>query len=134
MVLVEWSKSLSVDIKVIDGQHKKLLGYMNSFYDALNQGKEKDVLIKLFNDLDDYTKTHFLVEEKYFEKFNYKEKEGHILQHREFIRRLIQMKKQIPEDLMDTEDLLTFLVDWLMNHIKISDHKYMDCFHQQGIY
>jgi hemerythrin len=133
MALVEWSKSLSVDIKVIDAQHKKLLGYLNSLYEALNQKKEKEILIKLFNDLDDYTKTHFVLEEEYFKKFDYKNKENHILQHKEFIRKLGQMKKQIPKDLMDSEDLLSFLVEWLMNHIKISDHDYMQCFHENGL-
>jgi len=133
MVLIEWSKALSVDIKVIDDQHKKLLGYMNSLYEALNQKKEKDILMGLFDDLDDYTRTHFVLEEKYFEKFNYIDTKSHVLQHKEFIKKLEQMKKQIPKDLMDSEDLLTFLLEWLMNHIKISDHNYIDCFHEHGL-
>jgi len=133
MVLVEWSKVLSVDIKAIDEQHKKLLGYMNILYDALTNKKEKDILMQLFQDLDEYTQTHFLLEEKYFEKFNYKGSENHILQHKEFIKKLEQMKKQIPREIMDTEDLLAFLVEWLMNHIKKSDYGYVKCFHEHGL-
>jgi hemerythrin len=133
MVLIEWSKSLSVDINLIDGQHKKLLGYLNQLYDALNQKKEKEILMGLFDSLDDYTKTHFALEEAYFKKFGYEEKEVHISQHKEFIKNLQKMKEQIPKELMDTEDLLMFLVDWLKGHIRISDHKYADCFHKNGI-
>ncbi|MFA5856837.1 MAG: bacteriohemerythrin [Candidatus Pacearchaeota archaeon] len=133
MVLIEWSKNLSVDIDIIDEQHKKLLKYMNDLYQALTEHKEKEILMDLFNDLDEYTKTHFTLEEEYFKKFNYKDKDIHIQLHKDFINNLNKMKLQIPKDLMDTEDLLSFLVEWIKGHIKVNDHEYIDCFHKNGL-
>jgi hemerythrin len=109
MILVEWSKSLSVDAKAIDQQHKKLLGYMNYLYEALTQKKEKEILEELFRNLEDYTHTHFALEEAYFKKFGYKNTEGHILQHKEFIRRLADMKKQYLKRLWTLKTCLDFL-------------------------
>jgi hemerythrin len=133
MALLEWNPVFSVEIYVIDEQHKKLFGYMNSLYDALTQKREKEILAELFKDLEDYTKTHFSLEEKYFEKFKYPRADAHILQHKYFIKKLEEMKVQIPKGLMDIEDLLDFLVDWLKRHIKLSDHEYMGCFHENGL-
>ena len=133
MVLMEWSPALSVNINSIDEQHKRLFGYMNELYDALIQKKEKDVLVKIFDGLEEYTHTHFGQEEIYFDKFNYAGKDVHVAQHKEFIRRLAEIKKQIQDDAADVEDLLSFLVDWLMHHIKGTDHQYSDCFREHGV-
>jgi hemerythrin len=132
-MLIEWIPALSVDIGIIDEQHKKLFGYVNELYDALEQGKAQDVLIRIFDSLEEYTKTHFSLEEAYFEKFGYAEKEQHIAQHQNFIKKLGELRKQILTGNEDVEDLLDFLVDWLMHHIKGTDHMYVQCFHEHGL-
>jgi hemerythrin-like metal-binding protein len=106
---------------------------MNELYDALTQRKEKEVLTRIFDGLEEYTRTHFGLEEIYFDKFNYAGKDAHVAQHKEFIKRLAEIKKEIQNDATDTEDLLTFLVDWLMHHIKGTDHQYSECFREHGI-
>jgi len=133
MVLLEWTPALSVDIKSIDEQHKKLFGYINKLDDALEQKRAKEILAQLFNDLEDYTHTHFGLEEMYFNKFDYKDKYAHVAEHTEFIRRLAEMKKEMQDEAMDVEDLLGFLVDWLMHHIKGTDHQYSKFFREHGV-
>lgn len=133
MVLIEWTPAFSVDIKIVDAQHQKLFGYINTLYDALVERKEREILTQLFNDLEVYTQTHFKFEEAYFDKFHYLGKDAHVLQHTEFIKKLALMKKQIREDSQDVEDLLDFLVNWLIHHIKGTDHGYIVCFHEHGI-
>jgi hemerythrin len=133
MALMEWTTALSVKIGIIDEQHKRLFGYVNELYDALEQGKAQDVLIRIFDSLDEYTKTHFSLEESYFEKFGYAEKGPHVAQHQIFIRKLGDFRKQILAGNEDVEDLLDFLVDWLMHHIKGTDHMYVQCFHEHGL-
>ena len=134
MTLIEWTPTLSVSIAMIDEQHKKLFGYMNELYDAQEQGKTQDVLIRIFDSLEEYTRTHFSLEEEYFEKFGYAGKEPHIAQHQDFIRKLGDLRKQILAGNEDAEDLLDFLVDWLMHHIKGSDQGYVQCFHDHGLF
>jgi hemerythrin len=133
MTLIDWTPALSVDISSVDAQHKKLLGYMNDLYDALNQRKELEILSRIFRELENYTKTHFVFEEEYFKKFNYKGAEAHILQHQMFINKIASMEKPMTEGLADVEDLLDYLVNWLTHHIKVTDHEYITCFHEHGL-
>jgi hemerythrin len=133
MVLMEWTSAFSVNLETIDAQHKKLVGYINELYDALMEKRERKIITRLFNDLEEYTHTHFGFEEVCFDKFEYEKKDAHILQHKEFIRQLAVMKKQISEDNQDVEDLLEFLVNWLIHHIKGTDHMYAKCFHEHGV-
>lgn len=133
MALLEWTPAFSVDLITVDNQHKKLFGYINELYDALAERREHEILSQLFNDLEEYTHTHFGFEEACFDKFNYERKDSHILQHKEFISKLALMKKDIQEDAEDVEDLFTFLVDWLIHHIKGTDHMYAECFHEHGL-
>ena len=134
MALIEWTPALSVDITMIDEQHKKLFKYINELYEALSQKKEKEILSRLFKDLEDYTKFHFGLEEENFVKFNYSEKDVHIAQHKMFTEKLAELEAGIKNETSDPEDLLLFLVDWLKNHIKISDHNYAACFHEHGMH
>jgi len=131
---MEWTPTFSVDIKIIDLQHQKLFGYVNTLYDALTERKEREILTQLFNDLEGYTQTHFKFEEVYFDKFNFIGKDAHVLQHEEFIKKLALMKKQILEGSRDVEDLLDFLMNWLIHHIKGTDREYIICFHEHGMH
>ncbi|MFH1802837.1 MAG: bacteriohemerythrin [archaeon] len=133
MILFEWTKSVEVGIKEIDNQHKKLFGYMNELYDALEQRKEREILQRLFKDLEEYTDTHFSFEEEHFKEFNYPKGKEHTQGHKVFIKKLEQIKSQISKDTIDTEDLLELLVEWFMHHIKEIDHQYVACFHEHGL-
>lgn len=133
MALIEWTDAFSVKVNAIDEQHKKLVGYLNELYDALEQKEEQKILTRLFNNLDKYAQVHFSFEEKYFEKFSYDKKDIHFSQHQWFVNELKRMKKQISSGTMDAEDLLGFLVNWLVNHIKGSDHEYTGCFNEHGL-
>ena len=43
MALINWNDSFSVNVAVIDQQHKKLVDMINDLNDAMKQGKGKDV-------------------------------------------------------------------------------------------
>lgn len=134
MTIIQWKRSLSVGIQEIDEQHKKLLGYLNDLYDALQKRKEKQILEPIFHNLEEYARYHFELEESYFKKFNYPEKEEHIKEHEYYIRRLAELKRQIHNNTAYMEDLFLFLAEWLMHHIREVDHKYSDFFHEHGLH
>ena len=71
MALMTWKEEYSVNIKVIDSQHKKLVDLLNQIYDATKVGKGKEVLAKILSELVSYTKVHFTTEEEFFKKFSY---------------------------------------------------------------
>ena len=70
MVFMNWDESLSVHVKKIDDQHKKLIHIINRAHDT-NLLEDREEGDKILNELLEFTRVHFSTEEKYFEKCNY---------------------------------------------------------------
>ena len=51
MGLMEWDDSFSVKVAEIDSQHQKLFELINSLYDAMKEGKSKDMLGGIIDEL-----------------------------------------------------------------------------------
>lgn len=131
MSFIEWDQSYSVSIKLIDNQHKKLFALINDFHDT------KTNLDEVLQDLLSYIDFHFKTEEKYFDKFHYEKEESHKKQHKFYedkIRELYSrcMLEKIDESKISTETE-GFIKDWIVNHIKVSDKEYTNCFQQHGL-
>lgn len=56
---------------MIDDQHKKLIEQINILHSAMREGKAKEVVGAILEELRAYTKYHFSNEEKAFERYNY---------------------------------------------------------------
>lgn len=134
MSLIHWNDALSVNIADIDKQHKKLVFMINELNGAMKQGKGKDVLGKILITLIDYTATHFKTEEKYFDLYKYPETAIHKKEHIAFVRKVSEFKDGFErQELSITIDVMTFLSDWLKNHIKVTDKKYSTFFNDRGL-
>ncbi len=132
--LVSWSNTLKVDIQEIDKQHRKLVDMLNELYKAMKAGKGHDALAKLLNELVEYTVYHFDTEEKYFKKYGYPEAAQHKREHEklksqvaDFVAKLKTGKAAISTELME------FLKNWVVNHIKKTDKRYVPFLRQQGL-
>lgn len=125
MALINWSADFSVGIGSIDEEHKKLAGYVNELNDAMAQRKGKDVLEKILGGLVDYTKTHFAREEQLFKTHGYPESMSHKAKHDELTKKVMAFQKDLHDGkaVMSVE-IMAFLKDWLLNHIKVTDMKY----------
>ena len=71
MALLDWNSSLSVDVSAMDEEHKKLITLVNNLNEAMKQGKTKDEMDKVFNELARYTQTHFASEERWMQQVGY---------------------------------------------------------------
>jgi hemerythrin len=134
MALIAWSDSLSVQVAEIDQQHKNLIAMINELSEAMKAGKGKEVLEKIVNSLIGYTATHFKTEEKYFARFAYPDTENHQKEHAAFVKKVTDFKNGFEAKKVSvTVDVLTFLSDWLKNHIMGTDKKYSQFFHEKGL-
>jgi hemerythrin len=134
MAFIEWKDSFSVGIKEIDLQHQKLIGMINNLHDAMRQGKGKDVLGEIIKGLVDYAGTHFLTEEKYFDKFGYPEADSHIGEHTAFTQKVAEFKDGFNAGKVSLSiTVMDFLSSWLRNHIKVVDKKYGPFFNEKGL-
>lgn len=136
MPLIIWNRSIEMDIKKIDDQHKKLVQIINDLYDARNEGKSGEVLEEIINRLIEYTEYHFTTEERYFKELNYSGSEEHKKEHDYFSQQVIQYRKSLEEGNNTealTSDVWKLLQNWLVNHINNSDKKYKPLFTDKGI-
>lgn len=126
MAFIEWSEKLSIGIKVVDDQHKKLIEQINILHSAMREGKAKEVVGNILEELRAYTKYHFSNEQKAFEKYNYSEKASHIQKHNGFVKRLDEITEQHKAGSMAISiNLLDFLNKWITEHIQREDRKYV---------
>ena len=134
-VLMDWSDSVfSVDIKLIDDQHKVLLKLINELYGSFRKGQAKDKMGTIIDELVNYTSYHFGVEEKYFSDFNYSDTPAHLHQHVKFVDAILKFKNEFTSGKAAVSyEVLNFLKDWLINHIQVTDKAYVSCFKEHGV-
>lgn len=134
MALITWDNSFSVNVAEIDGQHQKLISMINDLHEAMKQGKGKEVTEKIINSLFNYTATHFQTEERYFDRFGYPETESHKQEHAAFVQKVSNFKDEFAKGKLGLSvEIMSFLSNWLQNHIKHSDKKYSQIFNENGL-
>ncbi|EGJ49683.1 bacteriohemerythrin [Desulfocurvibacter africanus] len=132
--LLTWTATLSVGVREIDQQHVKLVDLLNQLYAAMKAGKGNNALVKILNELVDYTVYHFDHEEKLFAKYGYPQASAHAREHAvlktkvsEFAAAFKTGKVQV------TTGILNFLKNWVVNHIKGTDKKYSPFLNSKGL-
>ena len=134
MSLLNWSDDLSVKVTQIDEQHMKLIGYINSLHEAMKERKTHEVLGGIIESLINYTEEHFRTEEKYFDEFGYLKATQHKKEHKDFVAKIASFKKDFDSNkMMLSVEIMDFLKDWLINHIKKTDMAYSDFFTEKGL-
>ncbi len=125
-ILIEWTDEFEI-CPTIDKQHKKLIDLINELYNALTEGKGRNILSDILKELEAYSVYHFSTEEKMFEEKNYSEKDIHKKQHNFFIQKVQEFKERFnSHDIKLLYDVTYFIRDWIYEHILISDKKYKE--------
>ena len=125
MALLNWSDDLSVKVNGIDNQHKMLVNLINDLHNAMKDGKGKEKLGTILNELISYTKYHFSAEEKLMQQKNYPGYQQHKREHEVFTKKVEEFNTQfVAGSLFISNEVLLFLKDWLVGHIKVTDKKY----------
>jgi len=134
MALMIWKEEYSVKIGIIDTQHKKLIELLNQIFDASREGKGKEVIGKILNDLITYTKVHFTTEEDFFKKYAYPGFALHKAEHDKLTKQVTDFQEQFAAGrAMLSIELMQFLKDWLNGHILGTDQKYTGFLSSKGL-
>ena len=132
---IEWNDSLSVGVELIDDQHKMLIQRINDLSKAIASGQGPSEFLKTLGFMMDYTVFHFSTEEKHMVELDYPDKNGHIQQHEEFKGMIQNLDSDFREEGATqgiSNSINTFLIDWLINHIKIVDSKFGEFLKEKG--
>lgn len=122
---IVWSDDLNTGISVIDKQHHRIVQYINDL-DDVSASHDRDQLGHVLQELVDYTLSHFAFEESLMEEAGYLFVNGHKKVHEMFTRRVsaFMQRFNMGEDI--TDELLSTLRSWLINHIKTDDDDYSE--------
>lgn len=132
--LMRWDSSLQLGISQIDDQHKQLVGMINDLHRAMKQRQTMVVTGGILERLVSYTVFHFDVEEKLFQKHNYPELSEHKKVHENLVAKVKDFKTKVEQgDATISMELMDFLKDWLVSHIKGTDKKYVPFLKQHGV-
>ena len=132
--MIEWEDKFSVGISMIDEEHKKLIDIINMAIIAKEHNVNTEEIKDVLREMTDYTLTHFTTEEAYMKAFNYSEYQDHKEEHRGFSSEIIAYTyKVIKGDYQFANELIEYLKHWLVNHIQVTDKKYIDCFKENGL-
>ncbi len=131
---LEWDESYDVGISEFNAQHKRLIIYVNSLFDAINQKENDQAIGAVLNGLTEYTKTHFAAEENLMEKYGYPDYESHKEEHNTLASEVIEIYNRFDSgEKINLATLLIFLVNWLKEHIKKTDKRYGPYLNRKGI-
>ena len=132
--LMRWDSSLHLGIHSIDDQHRQLVAMINDLHRAMKQRQTNEVMGGILDRLVSYTVYHFGHEEKLFATHKYPENEGHIKIHQSLIAKVKEFKTKLERgDSTISMELMDFLKDWLVNHIKVIDRKYVPFLQGKGV-
>ncbi len=117
-----WDKSFETGIELVDKQHKRLFEIINDLDEAINASLGANVHKELFEELANYLTEHFGTEERLMDRWKYPRYEEHLNSHNGFTAKVRDFhKKSLSGDQLVTEEILDYLTDWLVKHIKAVD-------------
>ncbi len=132
--MLVWDSSYSVRVKEIDNQHKRMIDYINLLEVSTKEDDPKELIAGILKGLTVYTIEHFTTEEDYFKEFNYGKADEHIAEHKELVKQLNEYVIQFETgENFDADHFMSFLKDWLIDHIMSADKDYMHCFSENGL-
>lgn len=133
--LMPWSESFVNGVSEFDNQHKYLVELVNKLYKGMKLGYSNEAVGRTLGELIEYTSSHFSCEEKLMVEHQYPDYDSHIKIHRDLVAKVVDFQKKFNSgEATVSLDLLEFLKDWLIGHIKGVDRKYGPFFNGKGVY
>ncbi len=128
--MIVWRDEFLLGIEEIDKQHKQLFRIAGDIHTLLKNQlitDKYDQILKLLEELKDYTIFHFASEEEYMRSIGYRKYFSHKVEHDDFIEKI----NNVDLDKIDTDheqyllEILDFVVNWISEHILETDRGYV---------
>ncbi|MDP6923821.1 MAG: bacteriohemerythrin [Candidatus Scalindua sp.] len=132
--MIEWEDKFSVGISEIDEEHKKLIDILNKAVFANEHNGNTVETLEILGNMIEYSRKHFSTEETYMLKFKFPDYQLHKNEHLDFTDKTIRNYRNfISGDYQIANEILEYLKQWLINHIQVTDKRYIDCFKKNGL-
>lgn len=121
---LEFDDSLATGYKMIDDQHKEIIGKIDKLLTCCEEGCGKLQAIRMLDYLSEYTVFHFEAEERLQEEVAYPGIEEHKEKHEEFKKAVEELHEMLEEEGPSEAFVAAVkknVVDWLFHHIENKD-------------
>jgi len=123
---IEWQDKYSVGIKEIDDQHMSLLKIINKLMNEQQGEFESKQFSETIPSLIHYAYTHFATEERYMAQANFPGQQKHILEHIDFIMKVLSLAMKATDGNRESRlELIRFLNTWFSSHVLGIDRQYI---------
>jgi hemerythrin len=129
-----WTEDFSVGVRVLDAQHKRIIGMMNSLIPFKEFQVDSKLLSGALTAITQYAKQHFKEEERLMKEHGYPDLDVQRSQHKQFLLKAMTFcTAESPYVAGVPEKLQTYLKEWWNVHILEEDMKYKPFFQQRGV-
>ena len=127
MSFIVWTSEMSVDVKMLDNDHKKLAILINDLHDGLMAGRDSKALERIFDELVAYTRVHFAHEERILAEAGYSGAAEHKQEHEKKVNLLLGLQARLmsAKESADYLEVLDMLKNWLFTHMESSDKEFV---------
>lgn len=135
MPFIVWTSGMSVDVKLLDNDHKKMAILINDLHEGVMTGCARESLERIFDEIVAYSRLHFAHEEHFLDEAGYSGAAAHKREHDHKIDqvRILQAYFTGGTTLADDLEVLDQLKDWLVNHIQHSDQAFVSHLKATGV-
>lgn len=132
---IAWKDEYDLGIASIDTQHRKIIGIINGLARSMEQDDSSEDVARAIEEMRRYAEDHLSYEERLFDECGYAGTDDHRREHdtfRETIEEFCERAKAHNNPIVAIE-LLGYLEEWLLEHILVSDRRYVETFKSCGV-
>jgi hemerythrin-like metal-binding protein len=132
---IRWTPAYSVNISLLDRQHKKLFVLLAELSSALSEGEGQAVIDSVLRELIAHAESHFGDEESLMAQHGYPGYDTHRAEHEMFRQKIAQFLKDHKSGKPGVPvEVLLFTQDWVAGHMKDKDKQYTAFLNARGVY
>ncbi|MCP4727777.1 MAG: hypothetical protein GY863_22245 [bacterium] len=121
---IKWSDDFRTGIHILDSQTRNFITRLSKLTKAVDNGRGKIEVDHLIEFLEEYTDSHFKLEEKLMRKLHYPEAAFHYQEHNEFKTTFIKLKREFTNGSFSSDSIKYFQYEvWTFykEHISVID-------------
>lgn len=131
----EWRQELCIGVPEMDREHEILVGKINDLVRILNSGDlraKRNEALASYQKLASYVVEHFRDEEELMERIGYSGLASHRKIHERLLNQAVEFQRALELGSLRKADLISFLSDWLISHIRGTDMKYVPSYRSRS--
>ncbi len=127
IIRTEWNDKHSVNVPINNNGFNEFIKIIEHAVIAIQHSNDPEKVSDILYEMTMYTQKHFETEDRCMRRFEYAEYELHKKEHSGFIKKTVDYCSMAMRGNYDfIDDLLEYLRQWLTNHVKGSDKRFMD--------